>query len=299
MFSPAENITGQFKSKKENVLYAVWKLAENIKFQLEITLEGTQKPLETLQLYGKTGEKAADALVRIYREALDGEDVTFCYPGYQILNREELEKTIQGDHSTKCNVIVKPRTYTLDYNAYQQGILISVKQETGYAYQESVILKDKLEYLGKDRTVARYVDYKDNTYLPGESIVLKKNTILIPQFKIVVHQDTGDKGKEEYCSWGKAYVLPKIEKVGYDFLGWHDSKGTLLGREKDLISGIDTVELYPRWSEPLHYRIIYDVEEQVLRILENKTTKYQYQSEVTLPGKNQVAVLLEIGRAHV
>jgi len=292
MFAPGENIAGRITSKKESVLYAIWKCGENIGFQVEVMPEGDQAPLDTLQYYGRTGEKVEDALRRICKDTLSGEDVAYFYPGYQVMNVEELTQVIQGDHSTKCYVSVKRRTCILDYSVYQQGILASIWKENDYAYQEKVVLKEQLSYLGEDRTVSRYVDSGGNTYTPGESISIERNLTLVPQFQIVIHREE-NQGEVEYCCWGKSYRLPILERQGYRFLGWHTKEGTMMGEGKDEISSLEDMELFPRWSEPLHYQISYDVEDRSIKILENKVSRYQYLSEVNLPGKNQVAVLLD------
>ena len=293
MFAAGENITGKLTSKKESTLYAIWRLAENTGFVIEITLEGTDSPAEILQCYGKTGEKVSDALERIYEKTLDGEEAEYFYQGYQVVNRAELDKVIEGDHSTRCSITVKKRKCFIDYGIYQQGVLSSSTKETDYEYQENVSLKEKLEFLGKEATVARYVDSRGNVYYPGESISLKKNLSLIPQFQILMHGGDDGKPTEDYCCWGKSYTLPEAEKPGYDFLGWYTKEGEFVGKEKESISGIDSVELFARWSEPLHYHITYDIEDQTLKILENKVSEYQYLTEVMLPGKNQVAVLAQ------
>lgn len=293
MFAPGENIKGKITSKKEHVLYAIWKTGENIGFQVEVMLEDAQEPLDTIQYYGKTGEKVADALRRICKDTLSGEDVAFFYPGFQVVNVEELDQVIQGDHSTKCYVSVKRRVCTLDYSVYQQGILVSIWKENDCAYQEKAVLREQLTYLGKERRVSRYVDGAGNAYCPGESISMERNVTLIPQFQIVLHREMEDQGEKDYCCWGKSYKLPAMERQGYDFLGWYTQEGTAMGAGKEDISTLEDIELFPKWSEPLYYQISYDVEDRTVKILENKVSRYQYLSEVNLPGKNQVAVLLD------
>lgn len=292
MFASGQNITGQITSKKERVFYAIWKAGENIGFQVEIMLEGTQEPLDTVQFYGKTGEKVADALRRACSEILSGEDVAYFYPGYQVINVEELNRVIQGDHSTKCHVSVKRRTCTLNYSAYQQGMLVSLLEERGYLYRDKAVLKRQLAYFGKDVSVCRYVDRDGNSYIPGESISLERNLTLVPQFKVTLHDGEGKK-EEEYCCLGKAYTLPLLERKGYRFLGWCTQDGNTVGAGKEEITSVEDMDIYPSWSEPLHYQISYDVEERAIKILEGKVSQYQYLSEVSLPNKNQVAVLLD------
>ncbi|MCI8339713.1 MAG: leucine-rich repeat protein [Lachnospiraceae bacterium] len=292
MFAPGQNITGQIASKKEQILYAIWKAEENIGFQIEIMLEDTQEPLETVQYYGKTGEKVADALKRACKDILSGEDVMYFYPGYQVINVEELDQVIQGDHSTKCHVSVRERTCTLNYSVYQQGILAALSEEENYPYKGKAVLKKELAYLGNNVSVSRYVDSGGKHYLPGESITLERNLTLVPQFRVSLHMEEGKK-VEDYCCWGKAYKLPMLERNGYRFLGWRTKEGTSVGEGKEEIASLEDMDLYPSWSEPLCYRISYDVEERIVKILEGKVSQYQYLSEVRLPDKNQVAVLLD------
>lgn len=293
MFFPGENIAGKITSKKDCVLYAIWKLGENIGFQIEVTEEGAEEPMDTLQYYGKTGERVSEALRRACRDILQGEAVVYFYPGYEVVNREELEKNIQGDYSTVCYVTVKKRSCSLNYGVYHQGSITPIMVDEGYIYQEKAALRESLEYLGEERRVSRYVDTNGTVYLPGESISLERSTTVIPQFQISIYGEDGKKEREDYCCWRNSYPLPGTEKVGYEFTGWYSKEGVLLGKEKDLISGIEDIQLFPRWSKPLSYRINYDVEEQLLRILENKISRYQYMTEVKLPDKNQVVSLLE------
>lgn len=293
MFLPGENMKGKISSKDISVLYAIWEPCENIKFQLELIQESTGQSADSLVLYGRTGETVETALKRIYQDTLLGEEAVYFYPGYEVINKEELEKNIQGNHSTKCELFVRERTCSLDYDVYHQGILCSVLREGDFAYRDSVILRDTLEYLGQERTVYRYVDSMGNCYLPGEQISLERNVTMIPQFQIVLHRDRDSQGEKEYVSWGKSYVLPSVEKPGYALKGWYSKEGKLLGTQGEEIAGTENIELYGEWSEPLCYRISYEIQDTVLRILENKVVQYQFLSEVRLPDKNQVVVLLE------
>lgn len=292
MFARGQNITGKITSKKEQVLYAIWKAEENIGFQVEIMLEDAREPLDTVQYYGRTGEKVADALRRACRDTLCGEDVAYFYPGYQVINVKELDQAIRGDQSTKCYVSVKKRTCTLNYSAFQQGNLVALLEEGGYLYREKAVLKEQITYLGKDVSVSRYVDGAGNSYPPGKSISMERNLTLIPQFKVTLHgQD--DRREEEYCCWGKTYKLPLLQKNGYQFLGWRTREGAAVGAGEEEITSLEDMDLYPGWSEPLRYQISYDVEEHIIKILEGKVSEYQYLSGAKLPDKNQVAVLPE------
>lgn len=293
MFLPGENIKGKISSKEVSVLYAIWEPCENIRFQLEIIQEGTEQPMDSLLLHGRTGETVGTALERIYKDTLLGEEAAYFYPGYEIVNKEDLDGVILGNHSTKCELSVRKRTCSLDYRVYHQGILVSILREGDFAYRDGVILRDTLEYLGQERTVYRYVDSMGNCYLPGEQISLERNVTMIPQFQIVLHRDPDSQGKKEYVSWGKSFSLPSMEKPGYALKGWYSREGKLIGTQGEEIAGTENIELYAEWSEPLCYRISYDIEDRVLRILENKVVQYQYLSEVRLPEKNQVVVLLE------
>ena len=282
------DLTKVFSEDSEASLYAVWKPSENTSFTLYLYKDSTKELLNTLVLKGTTDEKVSEALKKIYADTLGEDQVWQFYEGYEIINKDVLEKLIQADGSTALQCYLTTRTCEVTLIGDSKDTTKNTSSEK-LIYKDSYTLPTSLE----DGTISvdRYRDSEGKTYAAGEKITLEKNKTFYVQHLIRFYSDEKElKEKACYIDHGTNVTLPVLEKKGYQFLGWKEKdkktvyQGNALG---DVLKGY---ELYAVWSEPNTYKISYEIEDHLVKIAENKVITYQFGKETVLPDKMQVIV---------
>ncbi len=285
---PGENIKGKLVSKEQNKLYAIWEANLYTTFTLRLYLAGEKETaIENITLYGRTDETVGEAIKRLYKDTLQGEEAKYFYTGYCVKNEEVLEERIQGNFSTDLILYMEQRTCTLSYRIFQGGQYCEVAKDTAMALQKINLPK---EVAGIQP--ARYVDANNNSYQPNETLKVERDLQLNIQHFIMFYGESGNfSDRKEFVVHGKGFKLPEAEKQGYRFLGWYTGTGNYVGMPGDWTESVtQDGELFAKWSEPLEYQIIYETDDCDIRILEHQVTTYRYQEEVILPDSTQVWV---------
>lgn len=282
------DLTKVFSEDNEASLYAVWKPSENTSFTLYLYKDSTKELLNTLVLKGTTDEKVSDALKKIYADTLGEDQVWQFYEGYEIINKEILEKIIQADGSTALNCFLTTRTCEVTLIGDSKDTTKNTSSEK-LIYKDSYTLPKSLE--NGTITVDRYRDSDGKTFEAGEKIILEKNKTFYAQHLIRFYSDGKElKEKALYIDHGMNVMLPSLEKKGYQFLGWKEKDKETIHKENSLGDVSKGYELYAVWSEPNTYKISYEIEDHLVKIAENKISTYQFGKETMLPDKMQVIV---------
>lgn len=291
LFKPGENIKGKLVSKDQARLYAIWKPNSHTEFRLHLELmdkTGTEdSTVIELILYGKTGEKISDAVRRIYKETLQDEDTKYFYEGYEVQNADEMQQIIQGDSGTEVDLKMQKRTCNLSYQIYKENQFCQIASASAI-YAENVTLPESI----LDMEMVRYIDQYNKIYYPGDVIKVSRNLNLYLQQSVVFYGSSDQfSDKAEFVVYGKSVKLPEIEKKGYQFLGWYTKEGEYAGDARQIIYHVTkNSEYFAKWSDPLSYKIFYDIDDSRIKILENKVDSYRYMEEINLPDASQIVV---------
>ncbi len=282
---PGEAITGLLATERENVLYAVWKPNQNTKFT--VTIQENGKTLEVLTLHGVTGENIGTAIERSYQKTLGEDDVYAFYPGYEVVNKDCFKTVIAPDGGTNVICQVAARSCKVEFMIYDSGEYKAVYSEN-VAYGHMYTLPENIEQ-GMLKA-EQYRDSKNTVYQPGSKVTLQSNKTFYIMHTVILHYEIS--GMEDVVlkvDHGKKAELPVPEKKGYKLLGWQDKNGSLItGASSEAIKS--SVELSAKWSEPLTYKITYDIDSYFLRIAENRVDTYQFGKGAVLPTEKQVIV---------
>lgn len=281
---PGENLKGKYIANEDLTLYAVWKANEDTPFTIELRIgnEETYEVVEMKKLNGETEKSIAKALEKCYSQTLDGEEAAFFYSGYEIINKEVLEQKIKADGSSYQICFIKRRDCKINYYQEENGkekIVCSIT----YPYETTVTLKDSVEDI---TGVERYVDDKGKIYAVGEKMTLWKNANLHIQHSISFEGD-----HKKYVDHGACVYLENLKKEGHRLEGWYEDAAFkqfagMAGQRSKAI--YKNMVYYPKWSDPLNYKITYDLQNTKAVMLENRIDHYVYGQKTQLPDASQL-----------
>lgn len=283
---PGENLKGKYIANEDVTLYAIWEANEDTLFTIELRLgnEEAYEVVETKTLSGRTDQSIAKALEKCYSKTLDGEEAAFFYPGYEIINKEGLEQTINANGSSYLICYIKKRECKVNFCQEENGKTV-IAHSAAYPYGTTVTLKDSVADISG---IERYVDEKGTIYAIGEKITLWKAANLHMQHSITFTSD-----QKKYVDRGDSVLLPNLKKEGHTLEGWYEdiAFGQLAGMAGQRSKAIyQNTVYYPKWSDPLCYKITYDLQNTQAVILEGRADHYTYGQKTKLPDASQIII---------
>ncbi len=295
----------------DQVLYAIWIPRKDTRFYVIPYYENIDGigylQGEPVSLYGRTGDTIGEGIAAYYGLELE-EAVRRLFPaGYEIENWEDTEiQRILPDGTGKAAVYLKRKACQITYARDGRGLKESCIATAGAVYEQDYILP---AHVGNSGKVARYRTLDQEYYYPGQGIRIRGDLVLIPQYAVravygsgKVLFSNGSEGEEAsvreedcfYGDYGSSLSIPVPKAAGYIFQGWYRDQGLQqLAADGELTLGslIENHIVYARWSEPLSYKLQYDLGDYKGVSFRNPAAgSYQYGREEILPGSEQLNI---------